>query len=287
MEVATDQALSLERLVQRQLRGSSRHSMYAQQVPMFRLTVHNSGQPTKPKAQPRTSTLSQSVIVDGRKRGFRTSRYPKVCLTPELEQKVTMLSAYKALGSQAERNKDKPECKCDINPHPVRLRPHFRSDDFNLNGFREALHMERKCTVCRSSVCKCVKVVRDDLLRKISRRINKTKAKTANNFGKSEDKSASKVTKATTLQTRHTAARRSLDSSPSPQPPSHYSRYSSEGFAELAAVLQVSQASFSRCRKKRPQALRYELPAQDGSEDSEDLNERGDLVNLSPSAVLT
>jgi len=277
METATNSGLSLERLVQRQLKGSSRNPVYAQQVPMFRLSARAVRESHQAKAKLPSSALSHSVIVDGRTRGFRTSRYPQVSLTPELEQKVTLLSAYKALGSQGERSKDKPECRCAVNPPPVRLRAHFRSDDFDLNGFREALHMERKCPDCRSTTCKCVKVVRDDYLRKISRRISKTKAKTGSKLGKPEDKSTSREKKATTLSTRHAAVRRSLDSSPSPPPAVHYSRYSNEGFAALSEVLLVSQANFSQCRKKRPQVLSY---APEDSEDSEGLNERGDLVDL-------
>lgn len=284
METAADSGQSLERLVQRQLRGSARDPVYAQQVPMFRLSSRAVREAYQPKPKLPSSALSHSAVVDGRTRGFRTSRYPQVSLTPELEQKVTLLSAYKALGSQGERSKEKPECRCAMNPLPVRLRAHFRSDDFDLNGFREALRMERKCPDCRSTVCKCVKVVRDDYLRKISRRISKTKAKTANKLGKSEDKPIFKGKKATTLPSRHAAVRRSLDSSPSPQLVSRYSRYSNEGFTALSEVLQVSQANFSQCRKKRPQVLSF---AQEDSEDSEGLNERGDLVDLSPSAVLT
>ena len=283
MEAATDQALSLERLVQRQLKDVSRDPVFAQQIPMFRLSAKGSGEPVKAKTggQSHKIGLSRSLIVDPRTQGFRTSRYPKVSLTPELEQKVTLLSAYKALGSQIERTKDKPECRCNINSPPTRLRPHHVSDDFDLNGFREALQMERKCPNCRCTVCKCVKVVRDDYLRKISRRISKTKAKTAQQMTSPKPKSGGKGTKASTLPTRHAAIRRSLDGSPPPKPTSFYVRKSSEGFAILAGLLQVSQASFSSSRKKRQAGGRYELHAQDSEEG---LNERGDL---SPGTVLT
>ena len=341
---------SLEHMVQRQFKSALKDPVYGkQQLPMFGL---NSGKPQSSeemkirtvaknhesqkrfaayervegslKAKERRGTsppfaLDSSILpksIRTSSTGYRTSHYPKSSLTPELEQKVSLLSAYKALVFSNEFPKDKGDQCCPSPPIPPKVRGSGqRTDHFDLVSFKEALGMERRCGECRAVVCKCVKVVRDDYLRKIRRRISKSRAKIEKRLQQELEEEEARLARPVSktkgqvrieykrgsqgncsyeeqspqlgrVPLRHSFMRHSLGDPCSPAPKRARDRYFHSkthiaGSSEpLETILQVSQASFSHNNKRKSKKTKFDLPAED-SEDSEDLNERLDLEEMS------
>lgn len=107
-----------------------------------------------------------STTVQRRSSNFQTSYYPKTNLTPELERKVALLGAFKFVVASGDFRRKESRQELD-RTRTSHWRPRSRQGDFSLAALSRVLERERKCAICKSEACRCVRTIYDEGLEKV------------------------------------------------------------------------------------------------------------------------
>ena len=131
-------------------------------------------QPT-PLLEPEIS-VTRSLDASCKQSPYRSSKLPRVPLSPELDKKLKLITGYQSLL----RLEVVAACRKPPETKKIQFLPQLgKNDSMQLIQLRRSLLASRKCRKCRKSLCACQVSVPDKPLEQMTRRFSQVRSRLA------------------------------------------------------------------------------------------------------------